>query len=151
MPRSHTKIYFHIVFGTKLRFPYIVPALREDLYGLLGGIVQKHGWTSLAIGGMPDHVHLLVRSHTWLSIPDLVKSLKGSSSHWINHSGKLQEHFGWQEGYGVFSVSPSNVMQARRYIENQERHHRDMSFEQEMRMMEQRVQASVSDTAPPRG
>ena len=131
MSRTHSKLYVHVVFGTKQRHPWIDPELQAELYPFLTGAVGKHGATVLALGGMPDHVHLLVRVRPRLSIAELVKSIKGTSSRWIIDRS-AGGSFGWQEGYGVFSVSSSHVDRVRRYIENQEWHHRDLTSEAEL-------------------
>ena len=141
MPRTYTQLYIHIIFATKQRLPFIRPDLRDALYPFLGGAVRNHGGTALAIGGMPDHVHLLTRIRSRASVAGLVKSLKGSSSKWINDQRILSDHFGWQEGYAAFSVSPSQLDRVRRYIENQEEHHRDMSTDDELTRLVKKSEA----------
>ena len=132
MPRTYTQLYYHLVFATKLRTPYIHPELRRDLYPFLGGGIQELGGALLSIGGMPDHIHLLVSLRSHPSVADAVKAIKGSSSHWVNDTARLSDHFGWQEGYAAFTVSRSALPRVQRYIENQEAHHRKQSFTDEM-------------------
>ena len=136
MPRTYSELYTHIIFATKLRHPYLDKPLQEALYGFLGGMVRKKGGIAIAMGGMSDHVHLLLRTRPTLAFAGLLKALKGGSSRWINEQhpaeGVSHHHFGWQEGYALFSVSPSQVEKVRHYIENQEHHHRNMSSDEEL-------------------
>ncbi len=132
MPRTYTQLYYHLVFATKLRHPYITAELQSDLYPFLGGAIRNHGGSALAINGMPEHVHILARLRAQPSVAEIMKSIKGSSSNWINDTRRADEHFGWQEGYGAFTVSASEVDRVRRYIENQQAHHQRMTLREEM-------------------
>jgi REP-associated tyrosine transposase len=132
MPRTYTQLYYHLVFATKLRHPYITVAVERDLYPFLGGAVRNHGGTALAINGMPEHIHVLARFRAHPSVSQIMKSIKGSSSNWINDTRRTDEHFGWQEGYGAFTVSASEVDKVRRHIENQKTYHQRTSFRDEM-------------------
>ncbi len=131
MPGTFSNILFHIIFSTKHREPFITPALRDRLYPFVGGIVRDERGTLLTIGGMSDHVHLLVISRTDGTVADLVRHVKSRSSLWVHEEYKDQRAFGWQEGYAVFSVAESGRDEVRRYIENQEEHHRKKSYEDE--------------------
>jgi putative transposase len=133
MPRTYARLCFHVVFATKHRFPWISGELAAELYPFVGAIVHDHGGTLLAIGGMPDHVHLLVDLRPHPSVATVVKAVKGSSSRWINESGRLTDRFGWQEGYAAFSVSPSVLERVRVYVLHQERHHRRVTLGGELR------------------
>ncbi|MEE8523676.1 MAG: IS200/IS605 family transposase [Thermoanaerobaculia bacterium] len=132
MPRTYTQLYYHFVFATKLRYPYVTPELQADLYPFIGGALRNHGGTAIAMNGMPDHVHILARLRAHPSVAEIMKSIKGSSSNWINDTQRTTEHFGWQEGYGAFTVSTSMIEEVRRYIENQQQHHRRISLREEM-------------------
>ena len=133
MPRTYTRLCFHIVFATKHRIPWVGADLARELYSFIGAIVRDHGGTLIAIGGMPDHVHLLVDLRPHPSLSEVVKAIKGSSSRWINEEKKVTDRFGWQEGYAAFSVSPSVLPRVQSYVLNQEQHHRKATFESEQR------------------
>lgn len=131
MPHSYTKIWIHAVFGTKNREPLIVASVKAEIHALLRQQVEEMDCKLLAINGMPDHVHLLFLLNPQKSIADIIKQIKGASSHQINQTGLVDGRFAWQTGYGAFSVSESGVEQVQQYIKNQEQHHAKMTFEQE--------------------
>jgi putative transposase len=127
---SHT--YFqnvmHIVFSTKERRKIIPTQVQERLWAYTAGICQHQGIFVHSIGGMEDHVHLLLQFPPTLMIADAIRDIKSNSSGWMSREiGR----FGWQQGYGGFGVSQSNIAAVARYIRNQERHHARMTFEQE--------------------
>ena len=97
----------------------------------MGGICRKENGQLFAAGGTADHVHLLASIHPSVSVSDMLRKVKASSSKWIHETFPEHKGFAWQEGYGAFSVSQSNVEQVRRYIEQQEEHHRHISFDEE--------------------
>ncbi|HEX6899564.1 MAG TPA: IS200/IS605 family transposase [Thermoanaerobaculia bacterium] len=132
MAHTYSYLLYHLVFSTKQRVPSINDALRLPLYEYMGGIVRQNGGALLEIGGMPDHVHLLVRLKTDPSVAAVVQKIKGKSSKWVNDSGLLQESFRWQQGYGVFSVSGSGAEKVRRYLRNQQEHHRKVGYIDEL-------------------
>ena len=131
MASTHANLLVHLVFSTKNREARISKDVQSDLYAYLGGIVRSEGGSTLAIGGMPDHVHLLVRVRPALAVATLVGKLKGKSSKWIKHHESGDRHFTWQSGYGAFSVSESQAPVVRRYIANQAAHHRKRTFRDE--------------------
>ena len=132
MPDTYTQLRYHLVFATKYRTPTITPEVREGLYDYVGGVLRGNGGILLAAGGMPDHVHLLAGWGTTVPISKMLKLIKGGSSHWINDQPKAPSGgFTWQEGYGAFTVSASQVPAVRKYILNQEEHHKKISFSQE--------------------
>jgi len=120
----------HLIFSTKERMPWIVSEWRDRLHAYLGGIVKGIGGTPLAIGGTADHVHLLVGTKSSHRLDYFLRDLKADSSEWI-HREICKPTFAWQKGYGAFSVSPSNLEAVRKYIMNQEIHHRRVSFQEE--------------------
>jgi len=124
-------LWYHLVFSTKNRAPQITPALQQRLYDYIGGIIKDDNGQLLAAGGTADHVHLLASIHPSVSVSDMLRKVKASSSKWIHETFPEHRGFAWQEGYGAFSVSQSNVEQVRRYIEQQEEHHRHISFDEE--------------------
>jgi len=128
MPRTYSQLYYHLVFATKLRLPVLNPEVSQDLYSFFGGALRNHGGSLISIGGMPDHVHLRIRLRPSSSLAQIVKSIKGSSSHWLNDSHQTPDKFAWQEGYAAFTASTSSLRSVQRYIENQERHHKSMSL-----------------------
>jgi REP element-mobilizing transposase RayT len=130
MPSTHSSLHCHLVFSTKDRLPLITRDWRERLHAYLGGIVKGLDGVPLAIGGIDDHVHLLVGITTGHRIDYFTRDLKADSSQWV-HSQIAKKLFAWQKGYGVFSVSPSNVDGVKKYILEQEKHHQRKSFQQE--------------------
>ncbi len=132
MPSTWSQILLHIVFSTKGREPLITPDIQDRLYAYAGGIVRSLGGSLYAIGGMPDHAHLLVRWKTDDSIANLMRQLKSRSTVWVHDTFPDHPQFKWQEGYGVFSVSPSNKERVERYILNQEQHHAGRDFKREL-------------------
>jgi putative transposase len=118
----------HIVFSTKERRKIIPTQVQERLWAYTAGICQHQGIFVHSIGGMEDHVHLLLQFPPTLMIADAIRDIKSNSSGWMSREiGR----FGWQQGYGGFGVSQSNIAAVARYIRNQERHHARMTFEQE--------------------
>ena len=129
MSHTFTKHHFHIVFSTKKRQKLIAKAIRPQLWSYMVGICRNTGILALAIGGIEDHVHLLVELKPDMTIPKAVNLLKSNSSLWMKQQ-KIK--FAWQEGYSSFSVSASNIPVVKRYVLNQEKHHRKMSYEDEL-------------------
>jgi REP element-mobilizing transposase RayT len=130
MPSTHLSLYYHLVFSTKNRVPFIDTEWRARLYAYMGGIVRAIHGTALAIGGINDHVHLLVGLRAIHRLDYVVRDVKSESSGWI-HSEIGVRKFEWQAGYLGVTVSPSHIERVRRYILNQERHHRRRSFQEE--------------------
>jgi REP element-mobilizing transposase RayT len=127
MSHSYAQNHLHVVFSTKDRRKLINQQMQPKLWSYLGGIARNHDFLVLANGGMDDHVHLLIQLPPVLSLAKAISLLKANSSKWMNEHGR----FGWQEGYGPFSVSASNIGAVERYITNQAKHHRRMTFEDE--------------------
>ncbi|HEX4497105.1 MAG TPA: IS200/IS605 family transposase [Thermoanaerobaculia bacterium] len=132
MASSLVKILLHIVFSTRKRAPYIDAALQADLYPYMATIAHERGAHLIALGGMPDHVHLLLRMKASHKLCDLVQAIKAIPSKWVHERPNSIPEFGWQTGYAAFSVSQSNEAKVRNYIRNQEAHHRHASFEEEL-------------------
>lgn len=109
----------------------ITDEIASRLYEYLGGIVRGMKASLIEIGGMPDHVHLLVRESKAVSDQDFMSQLKGDSSRWINSTFAFHPKFAWQAGYGWFSVSPSDLGVATEYIQNQKEHHKGTTFQEE--------------------
>ncbi|KAA5533310.1 IS200/IS605 family transposase [Taibaiella lutea] len=131
MANTYTQIHIQFVFAVKFRNAQITEAIKEELYKYISGIVQNYNHKLLAINGMPDHIHIFIGMRPTQSISDLMKEVKGGSSLWINSRKVLNEKFEWQEGYGAFSYSKSHLQNVIHYINNQELHHKKMSFKEE--------------------
>ena len=130
MPQSFGSLHCHIVFSTKHRLPQITADIQPRLFEYIGGILRNHSSCLIAAGGMPDHVHLLVSLGRTVAAADAVRLIKSNSSGWI-HSELALPEFHWQDGYGAFAVSYSNIDQVKSYLANQEQHHRRISFQEE--------------------
>jgi putative transposase len=130
MPSTHVSLHYHLVFSTKERVPTIADAFKARLHGYLGGIVGGMGGVPLEIGGVADHVHMLVGLKATHCLADVLRVIKADSSKWIHQA---DARFAWQEGYGAFTVSRSNLAAVREYIQTQEDHHRTRSFRDEYR------------------
>ena len=119
MPGTHTNLLYHLVFSTKQRLPMITDTLAAE-----GGIL-------LEVGGMPDHIHLLAKIKPTIAISDFLRQFKANSSKWLNEEKLKIKKFGWQDGYGAFTVSRSQVDRVAEYIRNQKTHHANVDFKVE--------------------
>lgn len=133
MPGTYTNIVLHFVFSTKRRDPWITPDLEPRLFPFIGGIIRDEQGSLLCIGGMPDHVHLLVKWRTDTTIADLMREVKSRSSGWVHATWPDRKAFAWQEGYAAFSVSRSVEDKVRHYIQTQKEHHASRDFKDELR------------------
>ncbi|GDY14893.1 transposase [Planctomycetota bacterium] len=131
MPHTYVVTYVHVVFSTKGRRPLISVEAMPRLHAYLGGITREHDTVAMEIGGVEDHVHLLLKIPATVAVAKLVQLIKGGSSKWMN--GNITSDFSRQEGYGAFSVGQSQLDITRRYILNQAEHHRTGSFQDEYR------------------
>ena len=118
-----------LIFSTRDRLPLIKPDFRADLFAYLGGIIREMRGTALIVNGTMDHVHMLVRTRPAQSPAEIACIVKANSSRWVHE--KWDSKFAWQTGYGVFSVSESNVAAVTKYIAGQEEHHKKHSFQEE--------------------
>ena len=135
MAVTFTQLLVHVVFGTKHRAASIRPEIREELYSFMAAVVLRHGGQLVAIGGMPDHVHLLLRLKPYVPVSAMVRFVKSNSARWLQErSGSASGEF-WQNGYGAFSVSESRSQAVEIYIHNQESHHSGKSFESEVEIL----------------
>ena len=128
---SYVSACFHCVFSTKERQKLIKPALQERLWPFLGGIARQNDMCALAVGGMEDHVHMLLSLPAAMPVAKAMQLIKGGSSRWIHETFADQRHFAWQEKYGAFSVSVSQLDRIIQYIQGQREHHRVKTFEEE--------------------
>ena len=132
MPHTYTYLVTHIVFSTKDRLPMITSDMKPRLWAYMNGIISNIGGKAVAINGMADHVHLLVLLPPTIGIAEALRALKANSSKWIHENWQEQSKFAWQSGYAAFSVSRSNIEDIVRYIDNQEEHHRKLSYQDEL-------------------
>jgi len=130
MPSTHLSLHYHIVFSTKNRIPLIVKELRANLHAYLGGIVKGINGVPLAVGGVEDHAHMLIGLKATHRLDYVVRDIKADSSGWV-HKDVGQRKFEWQQGYLGLTVSPSQIERVRKYILNQEKHHRGKTFQEE--------------------
>jgi putative transposase len=133
MASTLTNLLYHIVFSTKDREPLIRTAFRDELEKYIAGIVRNEGGILLGIGGMPDHLHVVVKFKPDRSIAEMLRLIKANSSKWVNEKHGEPGRFAWQSGYGAFSVSQSQLDGVLAYVGNQEAHHRVRSFQDEYR------------------
>ena len=137
MPSTFLSLHYHLVFSTKEREPLISATWRSRLHEYLGGTINGLGAHSQGIGGTADRVHLLVELRATHTLTDFMRELKKASSKWMHETAGITE-FAWQEGYAAFTVSASAIDEVRRYIENQEEHHGNRSFLEEVKAMLQK-------------
>ncbi|HMH42888.1 MAG TPA: IS200/IS605 family transposase, partial [Pyrinomonadaceae bacterium] len=134
MPQSLSVVYIHLVFSTKARRQFLSDVeVRNALHAYMGGISKQLDCPPIQIGGTEDHVHLLSRFGRKITQAEWVKEIKRISNRWLKNQGTEYAHFEWQGGYADFSVSQSNLEEVKRYIANQQEHHRKMSFQDEVR------------------
>jgi REP element-mobilizing transposase RayT len=131
MGHTYANLIFHVVFSTKERRPLIHDTFRTRLHEYLGGLARAEFRGTLSIGGTDNHVHGLIVLPADLALADAMRKWKSLSSKWVHETFPTEADFAWQEGYGAFSVSRSNVTKVAAYIEQQEKHHRRMTFEEE--------------------
>ena len=131
MANTYTQIHIHVVFAVQNRYSLINKSWQDRLYQYIIGIIQNHGHKVLSIGGMPDHVHILFGFRPTQSLSALMQNVKRDSSEWINENRFVMGKFSWQDGYGGFSYSKSQISQVASYIENQEKHHAKRTFLEE--------------------
>jgi len=134
MAQSLSRLWTHLIFSTKDRHPFLRDkGLRHEMHAYLAEMLRIHDCQTLIVGGVEDHTHSLFALSRTHSIASVVKEVKRTSSGWIKTASRKLSKFHWQAGYASFSVSQSNLTQVIRYIENQEEHHKRMTFQDEYR------------------
>lgn len=133
MANTYSALFYHVVFSTKNRVAFIRPEIEERVWTYIGGIARHHQITAIQVGGVDDHIHALVMAPATLAPFEIAKYLKGESSKWVHETFADLQDFGWQDGYGAFTVSKSNVPGVVSYIQNQRAHHQKQSFQDEYR------------------
>ena|SRR5215475_6561899 len=131
MANTYTSLFYHVVFSTKNRIEFIRPDIEERVWAYIGGVARQHKMTAIQVGGVEDHIHALVIAPPTLAPYEIAKFLKGDSSKWIHEAFPDLHNFGWQDGYGAFTVSKSNVPSVVSYIQNQRAHHQTQTFQEE--------------------
>jgi len=135
MANTYTQLYIQFVFAVQNRRSLIQPSWEEELFKYITGIVKNRKHKPIAVNGMPDHLHLFVGLHPSDAISTFMQTVKGDSSEWINKKGLVNGKFRWQEGYGAFSYSRSQVDRVYHYVMNQKEHHKQQSFMHEYKDM----------------
>ena len=133
MSKSLVKNYVHITFSTKHRQPLISRSVEDRLYGYLGGICNELDCSTIKIGGYDDHVHILCLLSKNIHLAKLMEKVKSLSSKWIKTFDESLQGFYWQDGYGAFSVNPTEIDKVIAYISNQRVHHKKINFQEEFR------------------
>ena len=145
MANTYTQIHIQVVFAVQNRGCIIHKTWRDELYKYISGIIKNNNHKILAINGMPDHVHILFGMRPVQSLSDLMQDIKGSSSKWINVKRMVKGKFSWQEGYGAFSYSKSQLPQVIKYIEMQEEHHKKRTFMDEYKEFLEKFEIEYDD------
>jgi REP element-mobilizing transposase RayT len=145
MGQSLVKNYIHLVFSTKYRQPFIQPPVEAELHAYLGGICNQLECQPVKVGGYTDHIHLLCMLSKKLALMKLVEEVKSHSSKWIKTKGDAYKDFYWQNGYGAFSVNPSQTDRVVEYIANQHEHHRKRTFQEEYRIFLRKYQIEYDE------
>jgi len=123
MANTYTALFYHIIFSTKNRISFLSPELEPRIWAYIGGVARKHQMIALQVGGIEDHIHALVMAPPILAPSNIAKFLKGESSKWIHEEFPQLSKFAWQDGYGAFTVSKSNLPTVIQYIQHQREHH----------------------------
>lgn len=145
MADTYTQIYIQFVFSVQNRNSFIHPEWEDELYKYITGIVQNKSHKMIAIKGMPDHLHMLVGFRPVDHISEFIKVVKGESSKWISEKGFVNGRFNWQEGYGAFSYSRSQIDQVYHYIMNQKEHHQAKTFLEEYRELLKKFEVDYNE------
>ncbi len=133
MSHTFSQLWYHIIWSTKNRQKTISLSIQNRLYSYLGGITKLEGADLIRINGIEDHVHLLLKLNPTHCPCDIIRTLKCNSSSWIHETWPEMKGFSWQNGYSIFTVSHSGIDDVIRYIQNQDEHHRRMSFAEELK------------------
>jgi REP element-mobilizing transposase RayT len=133
MANTYTSLHYHLIFSTKNREPWLHRDIEQRIWEFLGGIARRNDMKALQIGGIEDHVHLIVGVPATLAVSKALQLLKGSSSTWIHETFPDLTQFQWQDGYGAFTVSKSQLPEVIHYVAHQRDHHHDRTFQEEYR------------------
>lgn len=131
MAGTFTNLIYHLIFSTKNRRGIIDEDLYDDLYRYIGGIIRGEGGVLLAAGGTPNHIHLVARFKPTTSVSEMLRKIKGNASKWLGDNPRCRVPFAWQNGFGAFSVSGSQLSDVLAYVQDQAEHHRECTFKEE--------------------
>ena len=145
MANTYTQLYIQFIFAVKYRAAIIDSTWKEALHKYVTGIFQKNKHKMLQVNTMPDHIHALIGLHTEQSISSIIQNVKSESSKWINDQKFTARSFSWQESYGAFSYSRSQLSGVVRYIQQQECHHQKRTFLQEYKTLLGRFQIQYDE------
>jgi len=146
MSQSLSRLWTHLIFSTKDRYPFLADkSIGQEMHVYMAGILRKHDCPTLFIGGVADHVHALFALSKNKSMSEIVYEVKRGSSKWIKTMSPQMRKFHWQNGYGAFSVSHSHVEPVRLYIAEQERHHKKATFQDEFRRFLRRYEVEFDE------
>jgi putative transposase len=132
MSQSYVQLFVHLIFGTKEMYPFLDPSISRELFPYLTTIMHSMDCPVLAVNGMSEHIHILFSLSKNHALSDVVEEVKKSSSKWVKTKGPAYEKFYWQGGYGAFSMGRSGVPALKKYIKNQQEHHRRKTFREEV-------------------
>ncbi|MGI8638585.1 MAG: IS200/IS605 family transposase [Pyrinomonadaceae bacterium] len=145
MANTYSQIYIQIVFAVHERENLIKSEWKEELYKYIAGIIKNHKQKLIAIGGVADHIHILIGIEPNIALSDLVRDIKANSSRFINEKKFVRGKFYWQEGFGAFSYSRSQIDVVIKYIQNQEKHHATKSFKEEYKEFLQKFEVEFNE------
>lgn len=145
MPQSLSQIIVHVIFSTKNRMPYIDESIIKELHGYLAVTAREKGWECYRIGGVADHVHLLVRQPRTEMISDFIGHIKRNATKWIHRKGDAYKEFAWQDGYGAFSIGYSQMGSVIDYIDRQKEHHQKLTFQEEYKLVLQKYNINFDE------
>ena len=145
MADTYVQAYFHLVFAVNNRKALIRKSWNDELEKYITGIIQNNSHKLIAIGSMPDHIHIFIGYNLNQTIPNLVEKIKTSSNHWIKERNLTKFKFNWQKGYGAFTHSHSQIDAVAKYVLNQEDHHRMKTFREEYLEMLNRFKITYKD------
>ena len=145
MPQCLAKVYVHAVFSTKDRRPFITPQIQDKLYRCIGKVCHNIDCHVHQIGGVEDHIHILMELSRTITIAKLIEVIKSSSSRWVKQQFSEYQAFSWQRGYGVFSVDSVSYDAVKLYIVNQKQHHAKRSFKEEVLLLLKRYNIEYDD------
>ena len=131
MANSYTSLHYHVIFSTKNREPWLIRDIEQRIWEFIGGIARAHRMTALQVGGVEDHIHALVTAPPTIAPMQIAQYLKADSSKWIYEEFPALQNCWWQDGYGAFTVSKSDIPRVIKYIQNQREHHRKQTFQEE--------------------
>ncbi len=141
MPQSYSSLWVHLIWSTKNREPVLNASLKQEVFKVINDIANDHEVYLDCINGVEDHVHLLVRLRTDQTVADIVKTIKGNS--WEYFKDDPDKYITWQDGFAAFSVSAGHIKRVRNYIYNQEQHHSEKSFSDELKEIKQKIKSQL--------